>query len=65
MSLNRGDMGFADRKGDALIDSWVFASHAGVDCVWRGGAKQVESGRHRDPDAIDARYRVALSRLMA
>lgn len=65
VSLNRGDMGFADRKGDALIDSWVFASHAGVDCVWRGGAKQVESGRHRDRDAIDARYRVALSRLMA
>ncbi len=65
VSLNRGDVGFADRSGDALIDSWVFASHAGVDCVWRAGMKQVENGRHRDRDAIDARYRVALNRLMA
>lgn len=65
VSLNRGDVGFADRGGDALIDSWVFASHAGVDCVWRGGRKRVEGGRHRDRDAIEARYRVALNRLMA
>ena len=65
VSLNRGDVAFADRRGDALVDSWVFASRAGVDCVWRGGMKQVEGGRHRDRDAIDARYRVALNRLMA
>jgi len=65
VSLNRDDPAFADRKGDALIDSWVFASRAGIDCVWRGGVKQVENGRHRDRDAIDARYRVALNRLMA
>lgn len=65
VSLNRGDVAFADREGDALVDSWVFASRAGVDCVWRGGAKQVEGGRHRNRDAIEARYRVALNRLMA
>lgn len=65
VSLNRDDVAFADRNGDALVDSWVFASRAGVDCVWRGGVKQVENGRHRDRDAVEARYRVALSRLMA
>ncbi|KAI1692954.1 amidohydrolase family domain-containing protein [Ditylenchus destructor] len=65
VSLNRDDPAFAERKGDALVDSWVFASRAGVDCVWRGGAKQVAGGRHRDRDAIEARYRVALNRLMA
>lgn len=65
VSLNRDDPAFAERKGDALVDSWVFASRAGVDCVWRGGAKQVAGGRHRHRDAIDARYRVALNRLMA
>lgn len=65
VSLNRDDPAFAERKGDALIDSWVFASGAGVDCVWRGGVKQVEGGRHRHRAAIEARYRVALARLVA
>lgn len=65
VSLNRGDPAFAQRKGDALIDSWVFASRAGVDCVWRGGMKQVEGGRHRRREAIEARYLLALAKLMA
>jgi len=65
VSLNRGDSAFAERKGDALIDSWVFASHRAVDCVWRGGIKQVEGGRHRRREAIEARYRTALARLTA
>lgn len=65
VSLNRDDPAFAERKGDALIDSWVFASRAGIDCVWRGGVKQVASGRHRHRAAIEARYRKALARLLA
>ncbi len=65
LSLNRDEVAFADRAGDALIDSWVFASRAGIDCVWRGGVKQVEGGRHRHRDAIAARYRTALTGLMA
>ena len=65
VSLNRDDPAFAERKGDALIDSWVFASRRAVDCVWRGGVKQVEGGRHRYREAIKVRYRTALARLMA
>ncbi|HEY0623443.1 formimidoylglutamate deiminase [Sphingomonas sp.] len=65
VSLDRTDPAFAERKGDALIDSWVFASRRAVDCVWRGGVKQAEGGRHRDRDAIEARYRAALARLTA
>jgi formiminoglutamate deiminase len=65
VSLNRDDPVFAERGGDALIDSWVFASRTGVDCVWRDGLKQVEGGRHRHRDEIEARYRMALNRLMA
>ncbi|WP_447724170.1 formimidoylglutamate deiminase [Sphingomonas koreensis] len=65
LSLNRNDPAFAGRDGDALVDSWVFASRTGIDCVWRGGIRQVAGGRHRDRDAIEARYRVALGRLMA
>lgn len=65
VSLNRDDPAFAERKGDALIDSWVFASHRAVDCVWRGGVKQVEGGRHRHRETIETRYRTALARLTA
>lgn len=65
VSLNRHDPVFAEREGDALIDSWVFASRAGVDCVWCGGVKHVAGGRHRHRAAIEARYRLALARLMA
>lgn len=65
VSLNRDDPAFAARKGDALIDSWVFASRVGIDCVWRDGVKQVEGGRHRQRDTIEAGYRRALARLMA
>ncbi len=65
VSLDRGDPALAERKGDALVDSWVFASRTGIDCVWRGGVKQVSGGRHRDREAIEARYRTALARLTA
>jgi formimidoylglutamate deiminase len=65
ISLNRDDPAFAERRGDALIDSWVFASRAGIDCVWRGGVKQVAGGRHRQRETIEARYRTALARLTA
>lgn len=65
VSLNRNDPAFAERKGDALIDSWVFASRAGIDCVWRGGVKRVEGGRHRQREAIEKRYRTALAKLTA
>ncbi|MCW4460122.1 formimidoylglutamate deiminase [Sphingomonas sp. BT-65] len=65
VSLDRDEPAFAERGGDALIDSWVFVSHRAVDCVWRGGVKQVAGGRHRQRDTIEARYRTALARLLA
>lgn len=65
VSLDRSDPAFEGRRGDALIDSWIFASRRPIDCVWRGGVKQVEGGRHRHRDAIEARYRVALRELLA
>ncbi|QDX25579.1 formimidoylglutamate deiminase [Sphingomonas suaedae] len=65
VSLDRSDPAFGGRSGDALIDSWIFASRRPVDCVWRGGVKQVEGGRHRYRAAIEARYGVALKDLLA
>jgi formiminoglutamate deiminase len=50
------------RKGDEVLDSWIFAGGpACVDRVWRRGVKVVEGGRHVAADAIAARYRRAVS----
>jgi formimidoylglutamate deiminase len=52
------------RTGDALIDSWLFASVGGiVDCVWVAGRKQVEHGRHRQREPIRAAYKKAMKEL--
>jgi formimidoylglutamate deiminase len=52
------------RAGDALIDSWLFAAAGGiVDCVWVGGRKQVENGRHRQRDEVRAAYGKAMEAL--
>jgi formimidoylglutamate deiminase len=54
------------RSGDALLDSWVFAARNGaVDGVWRRGRKIVSGGRHPLREAITARFRRAMSGLLA
>jgi len=66
VSLTADDPFFAGRSGDAIFDSWIFGGGRRlVDCVWRGGVKQVEDGRHVARDAIDARYRRTIARLSA
>jgi formimidoylglutamate deiminase len=53
------------RRGDALLDAWIFAARGQVvDCVWRRGLKVVAEGRHIARDAVAARYREALARLV-
>lgn len=52
------------RRGDALLDSWIFAGGA-VDRVWRRGVNVVEGGRHRRAADVAARYRRTLTRLLA
>jgi len=65
VSLNASDPAFASRGGDAILDSWIFAARAPIDCVWRNGEKLVENGRHIHADAIATRYRHALARILA
>lgn len=66
VSLNAADPALAGRRGDAILDSWIFGRGARlVDCVWRGGAKRVAGGRHVARDSIDARYRAAMRGLLA
>jgi formimidoylglutamate deiminase len=53
------------RRGDALLDGWVFAGGRVVDSVWRAGRQVVGGGRHRAARPIAARYRRVLKRLLA
>jgi formimidoylglutamate deiminase len=54
------------RRGDAILDAWIFAARQPmVDCVWRSGRKIVVHGRHIRRDAMAARYRRTLQRLLS
>lgn len=50
---------------DSLLDSWIFAKGAGIDCVWSSGQKQVEGGRHRHAEVVGARFRKVMRELIA
>lgn len=55
----------AARSGDEILDSWIFAAQGSVvDSVWCAGVKLVERGRHRAREAIAARYKAVLDRLL-
>lgn len=54
------------RQGDTLLDSWIFAGPgSGLDCVWAGGRKLVQGGRHLLRDAISGAYRDVMEELCA
>jgi formiminoglutamate deiminase len=63
VSLDAMDASLAGRRGDIVIDSWMFAG-AGIDCVWRHGRKLVEGGRHVAREGIRERYCRVIKRLM-
>jgi formimidoylglutamate deiminase len=62
----RGDApAFAERSGDALLDTWIFASvRDAIDEVWRGGRKVVSGGRHHARESAEKAWRAALGRLV-
>jgi formimidoylglutamate deiminase len=64
VTLAAGHPALLERRGDEILDSWIFAGGRGcIDCVWRAGVKLVSGGRHRERDALLARYARALRRL--
>lgn len=59
------DVALAARAGDAILDSFIFASPRGViDCVWRAGRKVVSGGMHVSRAPIAARFRATLQGLL-
>jgi formimidoylglutamate deiminase len=66
LSLDAAHAALLERRGDEILDSWIFAGGRSViDCVWRAGVKVVSNGRHHDRDAIVARFARTLKRLRA
>jgi formimidoylglutamate deiminase len=66
VSLAAEHLTLAERRGDELLDSWIFSGDRGVvEHVWRGGRKVVVNGHHVDRNAITTRYRRALRSLLA
>jgi formimidoylglutamate deiminase len=56
----------AGRVRDAAIDGWIFAAGGGaIDCVWAGGNKVVEGGRHRLREGARERFNATVRRLVA
>jgi formiminoglutamate deiminase len=65
VSLAPAHPALIERRGDQLLDAWIFAARTSpVDCVWVRGRKLVEGGRHRAREPIEARYRRTINRLL-
>lgn len=66
VTLRAGHPSFVHRRGDLLLDGWIFGAGQGViDCVWARGCKQVADGRHTARQATAARYAKTMRRLLA
>lgn len=66
VTLDATHPSLAGRSRDAVIDGWIFAAgHGAIDCVWAGGNKVVEGGRHRLRQTARERFNVTVRRLVA
>lgn len=65
VTLDTAHPSLAGRTRDAVIDGWIFAAGNGtIDCVWAGGNKVVESGRHKLRQAARERFNASVRRLV-
>jgi len=66
VTLDTTHPSLAGRGRDAVLDGWIFAAGAGaVACVWAGGNKVVEGGRHRLRERARDTFNAAVRRLAA
>ena len=66
VTLDAAHPSLAGRRGDALIDGWIFAAGGGaIDCVWAGGNKVVEGGQHKMRHSAREGFNAAIRRLVA
>lgn len=66
LTLRRDNSALAARKGDGILDTWIFTGGESlVDCVWVAGKKVVAHGRHRRRDEIARKFAGAMRELSA
>ncbi|MBS0504012.1 MAG: formimidoylglutamate deiminase [Proteobacteria bacterium] len=66
VALDANHPALIGRKGDTLLDGWIFgANRPAVDSVWRAGRQVVRGGSHVARDAVAAGYRKTLAKLLA
>ena len=66
VTLDTAHPSLAGRHQDAVLDGWIFAANTGaVDCVWSGGNKVVEGGRHRLRQKARDAFNSTVRRLVA
>jgi len=65
VALDANHPSLAGKRGDQILDAWIFANGAPVDSVWVGGEKVVENGRHKGRDRIAERFRRVMVELAA
>ena len=66
VTLDTTHPSLAGRRGDAVLDGWIFAAGAGaVACVWASGNKVVEGGRHHLRAKARDMFNAAVRRLAA
>lgn len=66
VTLNSAHPALHGRKGDQLLDNWVFAArNTCIDTVWKRGRKLVSDGQHFDCAGVTARYLKVVDRIMS
>lgn len=66
VTLDTNHPSLAGRRRDAVLDGWIFGTHAGaIDCVWAGGEKLVEGGQHRLRGKAREAFAKTIRRLVA
>jgi formimidoylglutamate deiminase len=66
VTLDTDHPSLAGRRGDAMLDGWIFAAGSNaISCVWASGNKVVEGGRHRLRDQARYAFNAAVRRLVA
>lgn len=64
LSLGTRDTPLAYRKGDDVLDTWIFTGGPSlVDCVWVAGRKVVVGGRHPRREEIARRFTAVMREL--
>lgn len=65
VALDMSAVDLEGRQGDAILDAWIFAGDDRMVAeVWSAGRHVVKAGRHVAREAVEARYRAVMRRLV-